>query len=292
MYVNINERKVRLTSLEKMIWPEDGLTKYELVHYYTRIAPFLLPHLKERPLVVQRFPDGINHQGFYQKNCPDGAPEWIRTYPVKHRSGKITRYVIVDSVEALTWLGNQASLELHPWLSSVGTLEYPDFAVFDLDPMKDSTFEDVKKVALMVKEVLEKKGLSCYPKTSGATGLQVYVPLNPVHDYGKVRLFVENISRVVHQIMPEKTTVERKIENRQGKVYLDYLQNGRGKTLASVYSPRPLRGAPVSAPLTWDEINRSDVYPGNFTLNNILARISDKNDLFEAVLREKQELPR
>ncbi len=289
--LEVNQKEVRLTNLDRVLWPDDGLTKHDLIRYYIQVAPYLLPHLQNRPLVLQRFPDGIAGEGFYQKNIPEGAPEWLRTVGVSHQEGKETLYAVADSLETLVWLGNQACLELHPWLSSVSSLEHPDFAVFDLDPMENTTFEQVGRVALAVREILDRLGLQCYPKLSGATGMQIYLPLLPIYSYRQVRDFVEQICRQVHRAMPEITTVVRKINDRQGKMYLDYLQNVRGKTLAATYSPRPLPGAPVSMPLDWSEVGPDGPRPGDFTITNAPARLSEVGDKFASVLERKQKLP-
>ncbi len=290
-YLKINKRRVKLTSLEKPLWPEDNLTKYDLIHYFTEAAPFLLPHLKNRLLVVQRFPEGISREGFYQKNCPEGAPEWISTFTFAHRENKITSYIIANNIETLIWLGNQSAVELHPWLSSTERLDCPDYAVFDLDPTDVSTFNWVKETAVVVRGVLNEIGLDCYPKTSGATGLQLYVPLEPVYTYREVRNFTEKVCRKVNKVIPHITTIERKVERRQGKVYLDYLQNVQGKTIASVYSPRPLDGAPVSAPVSWEELKKPNLAPSDFKIKNMLSRLKSRGDMFEEVLRKKQKIP-
>lgn len=287
----VNNRELSMTNLDRELWPDDGLLKHDLVRYYIEAAPYLLPHLRNRPLVVQRFPEGIHGAGFYQKNVPEGAPDWLRTCPVSHAEGKETLYIIADSLETLVWLGNQACLELHPWLSSVGSLESPDFVVFDLDPMERSTFSHVCTVAIAIKELLAGLQLQCYPKLSGATGMQIYLPVKLRYSYREARDFAQEICRRVHRAYPGITTLERKVGQRGGKLYLDYLQNGRGKTLAAPYSPRPLPGAPVSLPLTWDEVSREAILPGEFTMENVLPRLQQHGDLFAPVLENKQLLP-
>lgn len=289
--LTVNNKELTMTNLDRELWPDDGVLKHDLVRYYIEVAPYLLPHLRDRPLVVQRFPEGIDGSGFYQKNVPAGAPEWLRTCPVMHSGGKETLYIVVDSIETLIWLGNHACLELHPWLSSVGTLEYPDFVVFDLDPMELSSFSDICTVALAIRELLSGLHLECYPKLSGATGMQLYLPVEPRYTYRQARDFAEAVCRRIHRAYPEITTLERKIERRGGRLYLDYLQNGRGKTLAAPYSPRPLPGAPVSLPLTWDEVGGEAVLPGEFSLQNLMPRLEQKGDLFAPVLGKKQTIP-
>lgn len=287
----VNQKELSMTNLDRELWPDDGLLKHDLIRYYIEAAPYLLPHLRNRPLVVQRFPEGIDRAGFYQKNVPEGAPDWLRTCPVRHGEGKEVYYIVADSIETLVWLGNQACLELHPWLSSVDSLENPDFVVFDLDPMAQSTFSDICTIAVAIKELLAGLRLQCYPKLSGATGMQLYLPVEPRYTYRRARDFAEAICRRVHQAYPGITTLERKVERRGGKLYLDYLQNGRGKTLAAPYSPRPLPGAPVSLPLTWEEVACEAFFPGDFTLENVMPRLQQQGDLFAPVLERKQLLP-
>lgn len=289
--LTVNHKDIRLSNLDRVLWPDTGFTKQDLIRYYIEAAPYLLPHLSGRLLVVQRFPGGIEGEGFYQKNIPGGAPDWLKTHPVVHQEGKETRYIMADSIEALVWLGNQVCLELHPWLSSIPHLKCPDFAVFDLDPMEKATYEDVCRAALLIRELLGRFKLRCYPKLSGATGLQIYLPLKPVYTYLQARAFVESVCRRAHAALPRITTIERKIEQRGGKLYLDYLQNVFGKTLAAVYSPRPRPGAPVSIPLAWAEVESGSPRPGDFSLKNILPRLKEKGDLFSQVLTDKQHLP-
>ncbi len=289
--LTVNSKQVNLTNLTKPIWPDPLYTKRDLIRYYIQVSPFILPHLRDRPLVVQRFPHGIDGESFYQKNIPEGSPEWIETCPVAHGEDKITLYVLANNVETLVWLGNQLCLELHPWFSGISALDRPDFAVFDLDPMEKSTFEQVCRVALLIRDLLAELNLRCYPKTSGATGLQLYLPLAPDYTYPDTRRFVEEICRQVRERLPDITTMERTIHKRQGKIYLDYLQNGRGKTLAAPYSPRPLPGAPVSMPLSWAEVAGGNIRPDQFTIQSAIGRLEAVGDQFQEVLAARQKLP-
>lgn len=288
--MEINGHEVKLTNLDRVLWPQDHLLKRDLVRYLIEVAPFMLPHLRQRPLVFQRFPEGTQNEGFYQKNSPQGAPHWLRTYPVKHEGDKITHYVIAEDTATLTWIGNQSCMEIHAWLSSIPHLDNPDFAVFDLDPMESSTFDDVREVALLVRQALQEFQLKGFPKTSGATGLQVYVPLIPRYSYQEVRQFVEVLCRTIAGAYPQKTTVERRISERSGKIYLDYLQNVKGKTLVAPYSPRPQPGAPVSMPLSWDEVEVGGFAPADFNLLTALSRLEQKGDLFAPILQERQKI--
>ena len=281
---------VRFTNVDKLLWPEDGYTKYDLIHYYLQAAPYLLPHLCNRPLVVTRYPEGISGDGFYQKNLPQGAPSWLGRVEIEHECGKKTCYLVPQKEEDLAWLGNQACLELHPWLSSAGSLNSPDFIVFDLDPMQCSTFDQVRETALVTREILAELGFKCWPKTSGATGIQVYLPVESGVTYKEGRDFAYHVSLLVHRKLPGLTTLKRKVKDRDGKIYLDYLQNVRGKTLVSPYSPRPLPGAPVSAPLTWKEVEQGGFLPGDFHIKNIFYRLQSRGELFSQVVSSKQTL--
>ncbi len=286
------EREIVVSNLDKVMWPEAGITKYELIYYYATISSYIMPHLKNRPLVLQRFPGGVNEQGFYQKNIPPNSPEYVKDIAIIHEDEKEVSYIVADNIETLIWLGNQAAVELHPWLSSVDSLDCPDYVVFDLDPMEKSSFEDVTEVALVLKDILDQLQLSSYPKTSGATGIQVYVPLQPVYPYREVRGFAEAVCKVINSRLSRMTTMERSVNRRDGKIYLDYLQNVRGKTLIAAYSPRPLPGAPVSMPLKWDELKAGHLKPTDYNIYNALVRVREFDDLFAGVLSEKQSLPK
>ncbi len=286
--VSVNGHEVKLTNLDKLLRPE-GLTKAHLIKYYWEIAPYLLPHLYNRPLVMKRYPDGLAGEHFYQKECPDYAPSWIKRYPIEH-SEKVVHYIICNDVQTLIWLANQGCIEMHPWLSRIENVECPDLAVMDLDPAEGVSFTEVLKVALLVKEALAQFNLKSYPKTSGASGLHIFVPIKPRYAYPSVTRAMYYIADLIVKINPEQTTVERSVSKRKGKVYLDYLQNGRGKTMAFQYSLRPLPGAPVSTPLDWSEVESLKVAPGAFTIHNILHRLKDTGDLYHDLLSLRQPL--
>lgn len=289
--VKINNHDVKLTNLDKILWPEEGFTKADLIKYYLGISPYLLPHLAGRPFVMSRYPNGITAEYFYQKDCPDYAPEWLETYPIYNESkDKNIYYVICHNLETLAWLANQACIEMHPWLAKTNNLQNPDLAVFDLDPMPPLGFQDALEIAPLVKEALHEFGLQGYPKTSGATGMHIFVPLEPVYAYREVRDFVHYICRLINKVYPQKTTLERLIENRTGKVYLDYLQNSSGKTMACQYSLRPQPGAPVSTPLTWEEVKDKSWQPADFNIKTILERVKNYGDLYSELLSNRQSL--
>lgn len=288
--LTIGSRDVKVSNLQKLWWPEAGITKGDVLNYYIAVAPWLLPHLKDRPLVLTRYPDGPSGNSFYQKNTPVHAPEWLRTFPLQSENGRTINYCLADDVAALVWIVNSGGFEIHPFLSRVQHLDNPDYVVFDLDPMERGTWEHVCQTALLIREALAHWDLIGFPKLSGASGLQVFVPIDPVYSYGEAREFALMLSQAVQAALPEITTLERKIAKREGKLYLDYLQNVRGKTLASVYGVRPEPGATVSTPVTWAEVEQMQVRAGDFTIRTVLARLQRLGDLHAAVLSQRQTL--
>lgn len=289
--VEIDGKTFYLTNLEKPIWPDNGLTKADLIKYYAEMADIILPHLKNRLFVMSRYPDGIDGEMFYQKDCPDYAPEWIKVFPVQSpETGKQIKYVVCNDLPSLLWLANQACIELHIWLAKIPRINYPDIVVFDLDPFPPATFKDTMEVALLVREALSHFRLKGYPKTSGATGMHIFVPVIPDYTYQEVRNAVEFVCRQINKVYPEKTTLERLIADRGGKVYLDYLQNTRGKTMTFQYSLRPVAGAPVSAPLTWEEVEKGEIQPLDFNIWNMKDRIAEVGDLYKEFFESRQSL--
>lgn len=285
----LEDEKLKLTNLSKQLWPDDNITKADLIKYYIQMASVILPHLKDRPMVFTRYPDGIYGKAFYQKNVPDYAPEWLKTFKIKSDEGNITEYVIINDVKSLVWAANQACLELHPWLSKTSSLGNPDYVIFDLDPMENTDFEDARKVALALKELLDMEGLVSFAKTSGSTGIQIYVPIDCKYTYQQVRNFAKLFCQVIERTFPDITTTERSVSKREGKMYLDYMQNVKGKTIVAPYSPRPKKGAPVSCPITWTELEQG-VTADMFTIKNMPERVKEKGDIFEGVLTVKQNI--
>ena len=233
----LEDQKLKLTNLSKVLWPDDGITKADFIKYYTEVTSVIIPHLKDRPMVFTRYPDGIYGKAFYQKNIPEYAPEWLKTCDVFSDEGNLTRYIIIDDNRSLLWAANQASLELHPWLSRTYSLENPDFVIFDLDPMENTDFEDARKVALALKRMFDNEGLVGFPKTSGSTGLQVYVPIAPKYTYEQAREFAKLFCLAIERTYTDITTTERSVSKRR-QIYLDYMQNVKGKTLLPL-QPRP-----------------------------------------------------
>ena len=283
-----HDRPLRLSNLDKPFFPE-GYTKGDLISYYTSVAPVLLAHLEDRAIVMSRYPDGAEGGSFYEKHAPGHQPEWMPLAPLESGSkgGKID-YVTARDTESLMWLANVGCIEIHPWLSRLQHPEREDFAVFDLDPAQGATWEQVIAVAKLLKVALDQLGLRGYPKTSGATGLHIYVPLDPVHEYQKVRRFVEKTGRLLVSANPADVTMDRHIPNRTGKVFIDSGQNRVGATIASVYSVRPRPGAPVSTPVRWEELDH--IRPSDFTIATLWDRLSRYGDLFSPVLEGGQIL--
>jgi bifunctional non-homologous end joining protein LigD len=288
---NPRSEKIEFTNLDKIFWPEDGYTKGDLIEYYDKISPYIVPHLLDRPLVFERFPNGIHGDSFYQKDAPDYTPQWIRTQTIY--SGDVDRdirYFIGADREQLLYIANTGNIQQNPWMSRLQHLDLPDYLVFDLDPV-EAPFSTVQKVALVLKGILEELGLRGYPKTSGASGIHVHLPvLENTFTYEQVRLFAEAIASIVVARFPEYATIERVVRKRKAHhVYIDYLQNIRGKTVASVYSPRPRPQAPVSTPLKWEELTRP-VDPTEFTIKTVFKRLDKLGDMFEKALTDRQDI--
>lgn len=277
-----------LSNIDKPFFP-DGFTKGDLIQYYASVAPTLLPHLVERAIVMARYPDGSEGESFYEKQAPEHRPDWLLLAPIysKHR-GETIEFVTVADREALMWLASMGCIEVHPWLNRLGNQDRPDFAVFDLDPSEGATWAQVVAVAKELKATLDRLGLVGHLKTSGATGLHIYVPLDPVHDYRRVRTFVGTVGRLLQSANPDDITMEWHVAKRGARVFIDHNQNAPGKTIASVYSVRPRRSAPVSTPILWEEVD--DVQPGDFTIATIWDRLQRFGDLFSPVLAGGQTL--
>jgi bifunctional non-homologous end joining protein LigD len=267
-YLEIQGKQVRITNPDKVFWPETGTTKGQMIEYYIKASPLLLPCLEGRLVSLQRFPHGVQGKGFYQKNCPDNAPQWVRTYTLAGKSGKETHWVLIEDLPTLVWLANSGVIEFHPWLSSIGSINYPDYAVFDLDPMERYGIDEVRQVAQAIGRLLDRLELLGRVKTSGATGLQIFVPLVPVYTYIQVRDFVHACCRIIHKDFANWTTLERSIANRQGKIYLDYMQNAMGQTIISAFSLRPQPLPTLSFPLEWDDLQES-IDPREYSLHTL-----------------------
>ncbi len=283
------ERPLTLSNIDKPYFPDDGYTKGDLVQYYSSIADVLLPHLAGRPLSMSRYPDGIGGSSFYEKRAPGHQPEWMKTSPVPSDSqGGEIDFLLADSREALMWFAGMGCIEMHPFHSRVGSLEYPTRAVFDFDPAEGSTWDQVVAGVILLGEALDRLGLMGVPKLSGARGIHVYVPLGPGHDHARVRHFVDTLGKVMVGANPDDLTVAWDRKRRTGKVFIDANRNAFGQTIASVYSVRPRPGAPVSAPIRWDEVG--SIRNGDITMLNIWDRIRRHGDLFAPALAATQTL--
>lgn len=282
--------RVSISNATKVFWPEEGYTKGDLVAYYEAVAPWLLPYLAGRPLVLTRYPDGIAGKSFYQKDAPDWTPAWIRTVRLPSESGgRDIGYFVVDDLEALRFIVNLGVIPLHLWASCVASLDRPDWLVLDLDP-KGAPFTHVVEVACALHAILDGLGLPGYPKTSGATGLHILVPLGARYDYEQARTFARLLATLGQRAVPRIATLERALHARGGKVYLDWGQNGQGQTIVAPLSARPRPGAPVSCPLTWDEVTpRLD--PERFTIVTMPGRLAKVGDPLKPVLSGAIDLP-
>ena len=290
--VRKGRRTLKLSNLDKPFWPEEGITKGELLAYYRDVATVLVPHLRNRPFTMKRYPDGWQGKSFFQKQAPSHMPDWVSTaaFPASTRDGekRVIDYALVDDELALLWMVNMGCIDMHAWASRADRPERPDWVMFDLDPAEGATFENVLEVASLVREALDLVGLESVPKTSGSRGIHVLVPITRRHDWAEVREFAGIIAGALARAHPGLVTTEWTRAKRQG-VLVDANQNGAGKTTASVYSVRPRAGAPVSTPLRWDEV-RSGLDLGSFTMDVVLDRVAKEGDLFARVLEGGQSL--
>ena len=285
----VQGRRLRLTHLDKLMWPEDGLTKRDLIAHYIRVSAVLLPYLRDRPLSMQVFPDGINGKHFWRKDKPSHAPEWIQSWT--YHGEKTKDYIVVNDLATLVWVANSASIDLHPWHSRIDEPMRPDWAVFDLDPAEGASFENVIIIARLVGVALDHYQLHSVLKTTGQTGLQIYVPIRRGPEYGTVLRWVEGVSRAVGRIVPDLVSWEWTVSRRTGRVRMDFTQNIINKTLTAPYTVRAVARAPVSAPITWAELGDPDLRPDRWTMATIGRRLADAGDLFTGALAADQDLP-
>ncbi|GEP51752.1 ATP-dependent DNA ligase [Flavobacterium noncentrifugens] len=275
-----SDTKVEFTNLDKIYFPKEKITKGDVVQYYNSVADYILPYLIDRPESLRRTPDGINSEGFFQKNVAGTVPKWIKTRKIKSDSAETAvEWLLCQDKETLLFLANYGCIEMNPWSSRIGSLNNPDYIIFDLDP-KGAPMKNIVKTALKVKEILDSLSVPAYIKTSGGNGLHVFIPVEPKYTYEQTRNFSHLVSQMVHRDLPEITSLERMPNKRKGKVYLDFLQNGKGKTMASIYSLRPREGAGVSTPLEWNEIN-DGLDLKAFNIKTIPDRLADKGDLWK-----------
>lgn len=283
--VTVSGKKLVFTNLNKIYWPAEKYTKADLITYYDSVADYILPYLKNRPLSLKRNPDGINDAGFYHKDAGGDVPAWIKKENIRSAStNKIIHYVVCNNKATLLFLANFGCIEFNPWNSMINKLDKPSYMVIDIDPSKKNSFDEVIETALVTKAILDKAGAASFCKTSGASGLHVYVPMGNRYDDEIVRNFAHLVASLVVEQLPDITTLERSLAKRgDKKIYVDYLQNRKGQTLASAYSLRPVAGASVSTPLSWKEV-KPGLDPSNFHIGNIVSRVRQKGDLFAEVL--------
>ncbi|WP_026728856.1 DNA ligase D [Flavobacterium denitrificans] len=283
--LKVGKRTLHLTNQNKIYYPADGITKGDIIQYYNEVAPLILPYLKNRPESLNRFPNGINAPSFYQKDIDlDKTPSWLKTKKIFSEStNENIDYLICNDKETLLYMANLGCIEMNPWNSTIKRIHNPDWLVMDLDPAHENDFGNVITTALTVKQVMDELETECLCKTSGATGLHIYIPLGGQYDYDSIKILGELIASEVQSRIPEITTIERSIKKRNRKLYIDYLQNRRGQTLAAPYSVRPKQGATVSTPLEWNEVNKK-LHPSQFTIKNVLQRFEKKGDLWKPVL--------
>ena len=280
---------VTLSNPDKALWPDEGYTKRDLFEYYRAAAPALLPHLRNRPLTVKRYPDGIGGEAFFQKNAPKGTPPWVRTVTLPAESAKReVAYVLCNDLRTLLWLSNLASIELHPWLSRVDRLERPEWLVMDIDPLEGG-FALAARAALCARDVLEEHGLQGCAKTSGGKGVHVYVPLRRRHDFDRVRDAGLRLSMLVEEREPSLVTTRFRKGERGGKVFMDSTRNRPGQHVAAAFSPRARPGAPVSFPVAWSRLERVD--PSEFTIATV-PKLLGRGDPWTKLCPPPQTLPR
>lgn len=279
----VTKHELKFTNLNKIFWPAEQLTKRDLINYYYQVAPFILPYLKDRPQSMNRFPDGIEGEGFYYKDVTGKAPDWVKTYLYKSDSDKRDRKYLVGKDEAtLLYMANLGCIEMNPWSSTVKKPDHPTFCIIDLDP-DQNPFDEVIEAALVTKNVLDSMGVPSFCKTSGSTGLHIYIPLGNKYTYEQSKEFARVIVTLVQKELPKTTSIERIIKNRGGKIYLDFLQNRPHATVAAAYSLRPKPGATVSMPLHWEEVKKG-LKMSDFTIHNALERLESEGDIFKPVL--------
>lgn len=296
--VEVDGRELKLTNLDKVLYPEAGFTKGEMIDYYARVAPAMVPHLSGRAVTLRRFPEGVDDldAAFFEKRCPKHRPSWVKTATVRAgpRSGDID-FCVCDGLPTLVWMAQLATVELHPSLSLARAPTRPTVLAFDLDPGPPADIVDCCRVALRLRELFGHFGVRCFPKTSGSKGMQVYVPLNRELTYETTKPFAKAIAQLLERQTPERVVSKMKKVEREGKVFVDWSQNHRSKTTVAVYSLRARERPTASTPLEWDEVERAvdsgDGSPLVFTAGEVLERIADRGDLFAPVLELEQDLP-
>jgi bifunctional non-homologous end joining protein LigD len=282
--VRIGGRIVQLTNLPKIFWPDLGLTKRDLLQYYLDVSPELLPHLKDRAMVMKRYPNGIRGKWFFMKRTPSPRPEWLETCAIMHDSGNVIDFPMVQDLASLLWLVNLGCIDLNQWYARCDDIDRPDYLHFDLDPVEGAGFDRVLETAVIVRDALQHLGMNPLAKTSGSKGMHIYVPIERGPLQKDVWRFAKAFAKQLEQLLPNLVTAEYRVADRpRGRVLVDYNQNAWGRTLASIYSVRPTERATVSTPVTWDEVEHGFEI-ADFRIDNVPARLRTKGDLWQPIL--------
>jgi bifunctional non-homologous end joining protein LigD len=278
----IGGHELTFTNLSKLYWPKEKISKRDMMNYYYQAAPYILPYMKNRPQSLNRHPNGINGESFYQKDVTGKAPGWVKTFPYRTSDGVDKNFMVCMDEGSIMYIASLGCIEMNPWSSTIQSPDNPDWCIIDLDPDKNS-FDQVIEAANVTKQVLDSAGIDSYCKTSGSTGLHIYIPLGAKYSYEESKEFGRLVATMVHRELPKFTRIERMVARRKGKMYIDFLQNRPGATLATAYSLRPKQGATVSMPLYWDEIKKG-LKMQDFTIHNAISRIRSVGDIFKPVL--------
>ena len=288
LILEIEGERVPVTSLDRVYWPDEKLTKFDLLSYYLRISDLILPFLKDRPAILQRYPRGIKAPMFFQQDT-ESAPAFIKTVRLANQEGREVRYSVYTTIGSLIHFVNLGTIEQHPWHSTLKHLDKPDYLMLDLDP-KQAPWKNVLEVALVCKEIFDELGLPAFPKTSGSSGIHLYLPLQPKYDFRRVAAIAEGLAAEVARRVPKIATIQRSLAKRQKQqVYVDALQNARGKTIAAAFSARAKDGATVSMPLTWKQIEKG-VKISDFTIENLPGLVKKHGDAWKDFFDNRQEL--
>lgn len=287
----VGGHELRFTNLSKIFWPKEGLTKRDMINYYYQVAPYMLPYMKDRPQTLNRHPHGIKGQSFYQKDVKGKAPSWMETFPYfSHIDKKEKEFLVCTNEESLLYIASLGCIEMNPWSSTIKTPDNPDWCIIDLDPDKNS-FDQVIQAARVTKEILDAIKVPSYCKTSGSTGVHIYIPLGAKYSYEDSKEFGRRIAKIVHAELPQFTSIERKTADRKGNMYIDFLQNRPQATVATAYSLRPKPGAPVSTPLHWEEVKKG-LRITDFNLRNVPQRLKREGDIFKGVIGKGINMPK
>ena len=285
-FVEVEGKTLRLSHLGKVLFSDDGITKAEILLYYQSVAPILIPHLRGRPITLKAFPKGIKERPYYRHQLASTTPTWLSRIELDEGYGPV-----VEDTADLLWVVNQDSIEIHSWLSRQENLNYPDLLVFDLDPGPKLPFNRLCEAAVIIKEALDSLGITSVPKTSGANGIHILVGITPEYDFEEVHTWVIAVDRVLTERRPDLFSMDYTRSRRTEKVLLDHNQVGYGRTTASIYSVRPLPSAPVSTPLTWEEVESGEITPDLFTINTLPDRLASMGDLAANLIDSSQRLP-